>query len=1346
MAQGDTTPPGRRGAGPPTPATLVVGGGLTAPTAREQWSVPGYQVEEVIGRGGFAVVLAARRAADGTPVALKLARPDPAARAQILREAEALRAVGPPAAPALLEAGALPDGTPFLALERIALPTLRERLAAAGGKLPREEAGPRALAVLDALGAVHAAGWAHCDLTPANVFVGPDPVAARLFDFGLAERLDEEAPPPGPGLVFAGTPEYMAPEQCQGRVRPDARADVYAFGAVLHHLLLGRPPFTGSPAEVQQAHLNLRPRRPSELGPVSPALEQVLLRCLAKDPAGRYADAFLLRAALAAALAKDAVAERRRASAPGAGREAATAEGPPGPGPSPAPEAAAWTQEKRPVAVLFLESGADALEIQANAAQSGGHLAHAGAGRFALVFDAGAGENPARLALAGALRLHGRGLAARLVVDLATVTVQRRQGGPPRYLSPALSRSDRYPLPGDPEGPLATAAAVEILAETPFAAVPGREGLFRALPESHPADDPTVIRQRAAPLVGRDAEVAALVALAQRAFAEHAPTVASVIAEAGLGKSHLGAEVARALRRLDPTPEVVELKAREPSAGEEGGTLRALLRWALDLPAAPAPDDRGRSLLGSALPPDMGPDRWAAAALALGWVGPQAPELRGAGAAPGALRALSVRAAGEALRRRALRRPLCVLLDDAHLADGAALDALEYGALGEGGAPLLVVALARPAFRDARPAFGERAARVQSLGLSALEPAAAAELCRLLLLPAENVPERAVERLVARAQSIPMLLVELVRGLKRDGLLRRHDGGAWYLATDELERVPDLPLLDWLAERELSALPEDLASHARLAALLGDEFTLPEVSGVLGQLEQAGLAGPFPHDTQAGTRRLLGAGLLLAHRGDRIGFRSGLLREAVARSMAPPLARAIHQAACRYYRGAFALPEALRQPRLAHHAEACGLVAEAAAIHLRLAEGQRARQAYLEAEIHYSRALALLPPPEARSRLAALRGRGLMRYRVGRYQDAIADLGAAHEVAASLGDAGAQVECLLDEATALDWMNDYSGSAERVEAARLLAGPSPPPLVQARLRLGEGRALYRLNRWAQACAVLEDAALLTKPLGDEGYETLVISLILLGAALPDLGRSDESEAVFAQALELARERGDVLHTASLLNNRRNLWVARRDLLRALEDQGEFMRLGRELGMVSMEYFGEYNLGELHYQAGEPEAALPHVARAVEIERRHPEVSPGPVGLLLAARIAAAQGDAEGARARLAEVDETLAQARADRRPGGELSPSQEVLRAMVDLATRPASDAEWQALLNRSRQASVEQEPIEVQAMRGLAALRAGQREPGERALRAALRLAASLPNVMEARLRRELSRFREPG
>ena len=89
------------------------------------------------------------------------------------------------------------------------------------------------------------------------------------------------------------------------------------------------------------------------------------------------------------------------------------------------------------------------------------------------------------------------------------------------------------------------------------------------------------------------------------------------------------------------------------------------------------------------------------------------------------------------------------------------------------------------------------------------------------LRPAENVPAEAVERLAERAQRTPLFIVELVRGLKRQGLVRQRPGGSWYLATDELDRMPELRLVEWLAHHELGALPPELTAHARLCALLG---------------------------------------------------------------------------------------------------------------------------------------------------------------------------------------------------------------------------------------------------------------------------------------------------------------------------------------------------------------------------------------------------------------------------------------------------------------------------------------------------------------------------------------------
>lgn len=1291
-------------------------------------AVPGFRLEGLLGRGGFGVVLAARREADGLKVALKVARGDvPVAVAQLAAEAEALRAAGPPAVPALFGEGRLADGSPYLVLERVEARTLADRLAEVPGPLPLAEAGARGLALLDALAILHAAGFAHCDLKPENVFVADAPPRARLFDLGLAEPLSGEGRPAADAGAFAGTAEYMAPEQVEGKVRPGARADLYAAGAVLFEMLTGRPPFFGPEGEVRQAQIDRRPTRPSELAPVPPEVEEVVLRCLAKDPEARPPSAAALRSALAAAL-------EAHAPAPPSGR----------PAHAPAPPPAA---QRRPVGLAYLESAADAVSLQAAASASGGVVAHASAGRYCVVFDASGAENPVRLALRGAAGLAARGIARRVLVDLLPVAVHPRPQGPPRYLGAVLAQAERYPRPADPEGTLLTARAAALVPDERLALVPGREEVLRLLPPEAP-EEPTVVRQGTGPLVGRDEVLAALAAVAAPAFAAREPALASVLGEAGLGKTHLAAVLAQRLRALPAAPEVLELRAREPGSGEEGRALQALLRWSLGLAkdaSAPPPADGGRAFAAASLPADVAEETWPALALALGWLAPGAPELTRLAAAPGALRSLTVRAAGEALRRRARSRPACLVLDDAHFADGVLLDAVEYAALAEAEVPLFACALARPAFASARPSFGERAARRESLTLSPLDPAAAAELCRLLLLPAERVPARAVELLVERAQGVPALLAELVRGLKRDGLLKRHArGDAWYLATDELDRIPDMPLVEWLARRELGALPPDLASHAQLAALVGDGFAATEVAGVLAELERAGDAGAFPLDAQAGTRRLLSLGVLVAHRGGRLTFRSPMLRDAFARAVPDALRPRIHDAAFRYYQdAAAALPEERRLPMLAAHASRSGRPDAAAAAWLRLADGQRRRHAYVEAEGLYSRTLSALPEGDLAGRLPALRGRGLMRYHIGRIEEAVADLAAAGEAAAGLGDSSARLGCLLDEATALDWMSDYARSAVRVAQAEVLAPAAPNPLLAARLALAGGRTLFRAARWPEAADALREAARRAEALGDEGYETLVAALLLLAVVLPNLGPAQAASEVLERAEALCRERGDQLHLAAVYNNRRNVRVARRDVAGAVGDLERTIRIGRDLGMAGIEYFGEFNIAELLYQAGELDEARRHARRAVEIESSHPETAPVPHGLLLEARLLARLGDAAQARSRLETVRAAVERGRARGWHGCELGPSEEVLASMVDLATRGAGADEWDDLVERSRRFSVEQEPIEVAEMRGLSALRAGRVEEARAALAGALELARTIPNLMEERLRGAL---REAG
>jgi tetratricopeptide (TPR) repeat protein len=357
-----------------------------------------------------------------------------------------------------------------------------------------------------------------------------------------------------------------------------------------------------------------------------------------------------------------------------------------------------------------------------------------------------------------------------------------------------------------------------------------------------------------------------------------------------------------------------------------------------------------------------------------------------------------------------------------------------------------------------------------------------------------------------------------------------------------------------------------------------------------------------------------------------------------------------------------------------------------------------------------------------------------MRSRVGRHRDAVADLAAAAATASALGDGPAERDSLLDEATALDWMSDFNGSRACVERAVTISG-DPSPHERSRLALGLGRSLFRASRWAEACAALETAAAVSEHQGDDGYETLIASLLLLGAALPYLGRPSEAEEALERARLIASARGDLAHVAVARLNRRNLSVARGNLDEAVSDQLEASHIARELGHLGWEYYSEYNLAELFYQAGHLERAAPHLARAEEIERRHPEAAPGPLALLLRARALLLEGDLAGARGQLDRFRESLALGWGS----SEAGPSEAILADMVELGTRPAEDAEWEALLARSTRDSVEQEPVEVLEMRGLAALRAGRLDTAQTALAGALALTDRVPGLLAARIRRAL-------
>jgi tetratricopeptide (TPR) repeat protein/tRNA A-37 threonylcarbamoyl transferase component Bud32 len=256
----------------------------------------GYDLLEVLGRGGMGVVFKARQRGLARLVALKmiLAGRD-AGEAELARfktEAEAAARLQHPNIVQIHEVGAH-HGRAYLALEFCPGGGLDRKLS--GTPLPPGEAARLVETLGRAVHAAHQAGVVHRDLKPANVLLAADGTP-KVSDFGLAKMLDE-AGQTASGAVM-GTPSYMAPEQAGYRPGAPAAgvgpaADVYALGAILYECLTGRPPFRAPTALETLLQVQTdEPVPPRQLQPRTPRdLETICLKCLHKEPAKRYATA-----------------------------------------------------------------------------------------------------------------------------------------------------------------------------------------------------------------------------------------------------------------------------------------------------------------------------------------------------------------------------------------------------------------------------------------------------------------------------------------------------------------------------------------------------------------------------------------------------------------------------------------------------------------------------------------------------------------------------------------------------------------------------------------------------------------------------------------------------------------------------------------------------------------------------------------------------------------------------------------------------------------------------------------------------------------------------------------------
>ena len=270
-----------------------------------------YQIQQKIGSGGMGTVYKALQPNIGRMVAIKILHPKLVNRKDLVsrfsREAKALAHLSHPNTVKVIDDGELEDGSLYIVMEFLEGRNLNQTVRGSG-PIPVERALPILIQVCGALEEAHQRGIVHRDLKPENIFLanqGGMKDFPKVLDFGLAKVTEQEMRPGSliltqEGMVF-GTPEFMSPEQAQGKTL-DAKSDLYSLATILYEVLTGKLPFEAkSPMEFIQHHVMTKPIPLDQRVPTlsfPPGLSDVIARALSKDPSHRYATAAEFAAAL----------------------------------------------------------------------------------------------------------------------------------------------------------------------------------------------------------------------------------------------------------------------------------------------------------------------------------------------------------------------------------------------------------------------------------------------------------------------------------------------------------------------------------------------------------------------------------------------------------------------------------------------------------------------------------------------------------------------------------------------------------------------------------------------------------------------------------------------------------------------------------------------------------------------------------------------------------------------------------------------------------------------------------------------------------------------------------------
>jgi predicted ATPase/class 3 adenylate cyclase/Flp pilus assembly protein TadD len=1145
-----------------------------------------YRLKGALGRGGMGIVYRARDLRLERDVALKFLPSNRAvagkARERFLQEARAAAKLDHPNICTVHEIGETPEGGLFIAMPLYRGETLRKRLAR--GAPGWEEALEVVVQVAAGLARAHEAGIVHRDIKPANLFLTREGLV-KILDFGVAKATDTSA---SRDEGVPGTVAYMSPEQARGET-VDGRSDLWSLGAVLYEMLTGERLF---PAEDPDAALAaIRSSEPLRLGRLRGAVPVSVLSVveglLARDPAGRIASAadLLRRLETATTGLRDGVQIPDHAPA-------LTPEG-----------------ERRQATVLALRiTGYDALldrlpqgEVEGRMARlqgavrevverHGGALNEVTGDRLTAVFGVPmtreddvlravrAAGDLKELAELSPDRWGEEPLGFRAGIATGTLVVRPGASGTEAYrlggAEPDIAaRLAAGAAPGEIWLDPASRRGVEaVLTLEPAGSVSGPEGgatvaaarvQFR---EGAAGPDPTRTGfdpARLTTYTGRAQELGELTSAFRRVLGGEGQ-LATVVGEAGMGKSRLVLELRRRVEAGDGSPGTGGEAAFAPEVQVFHGQCQSyagrgpyhpfvdILLQVFGLDGGGGTEAEGR-IVTRILEIEGGLERYVSYYLHLLSIPSRRfPVPRGF---QGEQFRAGIREAVIALITLVSEEaPLLLLLEDWHWADEASRELLRQLAGSLEGHSVLVVVTARPGYGTEWDGAHPRI----HVHLRPLAPEASARMVRALMGNAE-VPPEVAGPLHDRTGGNPFFLEELCYSLREAGMLRVEEGRAGLMGAPESLHLPTT--IQGVIRTRLDRLPAGVREVVRAASVLGREFDLP-------LLERVAPPGPSLVPT---VEQLVSQGILQQTRvvpERRFRFKHALTQEVAYDTLLGHQRVALHERAGRAL--AALHPHRLREeaPRLAHHFSRAERWEEAVRHGLEAARRARELSEFADALERLEEVdgwLARLPPGAAR-----------------REREAEAIL-QQEEVCETLGLRGRQQELL-----------------DRVEA---LVGEEGDPHRRAEILRRKGDVYTLLRSFDEAESALATALELAREVDEPKLQGSVLRS--LGLTGWHRGRTDEALRHIDEALALDRARGDARAMIADLNNRAKILKDRKEYREALAALEEALRLLETSPSDVKTTYILHNIGIMHRALGEDDLALEVLTRTERLAReRH----------------------------------------------------------------------------------------------------------------------------------------------